>query len=444
MSLLFEFAVDANQLADSSFRIAFGSCNRQDQPQPLWNQIQKSSPDLWLWLGDIVYADKEEHVGLFGLNTIYSEPSIEELRKAYSLQKSNVEYRKMIDSLPGGKESVLGIWDDHDYGLNDAGKNLKIREASQNELLDFLNEPASSPRRFRKGVYESYEFGQEGRKVKVILLDTRYFRDDFQPEPEHDADILGAEQWRWFESQLANSSAQIHIIASGIQIIPDDKDPAVNFYSGGTHRIETWGRFPNSRKRLFELLGRYETQGAIFLSGDIHYAELSLMKCSKVGYPVYELTSSGMTHSWGNSYSEVHSSWPIPKFIWRWYFDNIIQEWFIGRRFRVPGKVFTLFNFGLIDIDWSKNIMTLQIRGEDPRQGFAYRINMADLSRNIDFRTRCNEAQAMLDSALAASFSTHTMRLKLFLLIVVSSFISCNVLFAGILFLCKLPRLNKK
>ena len=35
----------------------------------------------------------------------------------------------------------LAIWDDHDYGENDAGAEYPAKVASQKIFLDFLNEP---------------------------------------------------------------------------------------------------------------------------------------------------------------------------------------------------------------------------------------------------------------------------------------------------------------
>jgi alkaline phosphatase D len=35
-------------------RIAFGSCNKADKPQPLWQAILQSAPQLWIWTGDII------------------------------------------------------------------------------------------------------------------------------------------------------------------------------------------------------------------------------------------------------------------------------------------------------------------------------------------------------------------------------------------------------
>ena len=51
--------------------------------------------------------------------------------------------------------------------------------------------------------------------AKLILLDVHYnARSD---------DVLGENQWTWLEKQLNDPSPHIFFIASGIQIIPDDR-----------------------------------------------------------------------------------------------------------------------------------------------------------------------------------------------------------------------------
>ena len=45
-------------------RIAAGSCNRQDLPQPLWDSILQFQPQLWVWLGDNIYGDTDDMVVL--------------------------------------------------------------------------------------------------------------------------------------------------------------------------------------------------------------------------------------------------------------------------------------------------------------------------------------------------------------------------------------------
>ena len=38
-------------------RLAFGSCNKQQSPQPIWPVITNTTrPQAWFWTGDAVYA----------------------------------------------------------------------------------------------------------------------------------------------------------------------------------------------------------------------------------------------------------------------------------------------------------------------------------------------------------------------------------------------------
>nr|WP_254448622.1 alkaline phosphatase D family protein [Spirosoma rhododendri] len=119
--------------------IAFGSCSRQSLPQPLWDDIVAAKPDLWIWLGDNIYGDSE---------------SMDTLRAKYALQKSNPIYQQLRQSTP-----ILGVWDDHDYGVNDGGKEYPRRRESQQVMLDFLDVPANDPRRTQEGAYSAQTFG---------------------------------------------------------------------------------------------------------------------------------------------------------------------------------------------------------------------------------------------------------------------------------------------
>ena len=211
--------------------IAFGSCNKSTLDQSVWQAVSNHNPDLWLWLGDNIYGDSED-------------TSV--LRKKYNHQKSNSSYQKFIKQTP-----VLGIWDDHDYGQNDGNKTHPIKVESQQLLLDFLDVPNNATVRTQKGVYQYYTFGQNNKKVKVILLDARYFRDELKKNPNKSGQrylpsetgtILGETQWNWFENELTNSDAQIHIIGCGIQMLPEQ------------HNYEKWANFPNEYDKLLDLI----------------------------------------------------------------------------------------------------------------------------------------------------------------------------------------------
>jgi alkaline phosphatase D len=293
-------------------RIAFGSCSDEDRPQPLWMPIVNRRPDLWIWMGDNVYADT---------------PDPAAMRAAFDRGKANPGYQALLATTP-----VIGTWDDHDYGLNDGGREWAAKDAAQRALLDFLDEPADSPRRRRAGVYESYTYGPPGRQVKVILLDTRYHRDRYHRTEyplNPTGDVLGQEQWAWLERELRGSTAQVHLIGSSIQVVPEE------------HGFEKWANFPAARERLFRLIGQTRAPGVVFISGDRHIAEISRVAGTAAGYPIYDVTSSGLTHTWRERREEPN-------------------------RHRI-GEMIVALNYGMLDIDWNAHPVTLRFTILDDR-----------------------------------------------------------------------------
>ncbi|WP_133272051.1 alkaline phosphatase D family protein [Hymenobacter radiodurans] len=263
---------------NKAMTIAFGSCDRQDLPQTIWGTISKDKPDLWIWLGDNIYGDTED---------------MTVLKAKYDQQFNQPEYKAFRTQVP-----VIGTWDDHDYGRNDGDKSFGPKKESQQLALDFLQEPAASPRRQQEGIYAAYTYTVGKKRVKVILLDDRYhqdalFRDAnkvYQPNPT--GDILGEAQWRWLEEQLTNSDADAHIIGSGIQFLAEE------------HRYEKWANFPVARQRFLALLASTKAKGVLLMSGDRHIGEIAKMTVPSVPYPVYEVTSSGLTHPATNNTGE--------------------------------------------------------------------------------------------------------------------------------------------
>lgn len=290
--------------------IAFGSCSDQKRPKPLWDDVVAAKPDLWIWLGDNIYGDSQ---------------NMDTLRAKYNRQKSEPGYQALRQSTP-----IIGVWDDHDYGVNDGGKEYPKRVESQQLMLDFLDVPANDPLRKQTGGYSVHTYGPKGKQVKVILLDGRYFRDPLKKDsggknnvPDPSGDILGEAQWTWLEQQLTNSTADVHIIGCGIQFISDD------------HPYEKWGNFPTAQKRLWDLLGKTKPKGAMLISGDRHIGEISKTQIPGLGYDLYDITSSGLTHTWAAPRDEPN-------------------------KHRVKDMVVKL-NFGLITIDWSKKPLTASV-----------------------------------------------------------------------------------
>lgn len=261
-------------------RIAFGSCAHQGRPQPVWQHVIENSPDLWIWAGDNIYADTEDAA-------LYLEK--------FSLLDAQPGYQKLRQST----SHILATWDDHDYGVNDGGREFPMKAEFQKLFLDFFEVPPEDPRRSREGIYGSRLYGSQGQRLQVILLDTRYHRSPLArseiPHPDFgnylpylpidssDSTMLGEAQWHWLEETL-KQPADLRLIVSSIQFIAEQ------------HPFEKWANLPRERQRMLELIRRTRANGVVFLSGDRHHAELSRLHLPGL-YPIYDLTSSGINQS---------------------------------------------------------------------------------------------------------------------------------------------------
>jgi alkaline phosphatase D len=285
--------------------LIFGSCFKEMLPAPTLECIASIEPDVFVWMGDNVYGDTED---------------MAVLRAKYQMAREHPGYARIRTV-----SRVIGTWDDHDYGLNDAGKEYPMRTGSQQVLLDFLDVPEGSPRRKQEGVHWVEDFGPPGRMTRVILLDTRYFRDPVGS----DGTMLGEAQWQWLEKMLTGSEARVNVLVSSIQVLASE------------HRWEKWENFPKERKRLLALLARKDVPPVVILSGDRHVAEISVDRES-CGYPLYDLTSSSLNLPLGDG-------------------DE-------PNRFR-EGRMFRGSNFGSLGIDWSREIPVITgcIRDEQGR-----------------------------------------------------------------------------
>jgi alkaline phosphatase D len=286
-------------------RIAYGSCCHEGKPAPIFASVSAYKPQLFIWLGDNIYGDSRDTAVL---------------REKYKFQASRKEYIELSKNT-----AIIGVWDDHDYGENDAGNKYPNRVEAQQALLDFLKEPADTTRRKQEGIYTTYTYGSADKQVRFILLDARYFRDDIGS----DGTILGDAQWAWLEKTLKESKAQIHVVISSYQVLAEE------------HRFEKWSNFPRERKKLFALLAQPDVPPVLFLSGDRHLAEISQVPADVVGYPLIEVTSSALNRSGGGVSKEIN-------------------------RHRV-GENFTLNNFGTLTIDWSRSpaLITASIHNEE-------------------------------------------------------------------------------
>jgi len=290
-------------------KIAIGSCCNQALNMYIFGNIKAKNPDLYIALGDNMYADN-----LFG-----ADPGTY-IQQQYDKLNADASFKALRTAVP-----CIATWDDHDYGANNAGTEFAHKLVSKDKFLTFWNEPSISDRRNHEGIYTSYLFGDVDHKVQIIVLDCRNFLNVISGEPitpttDPNKTILGSTQWTWLKQELMKP-AKVRIIASSTQ------------FGIQNNGWESWANYPLEQQKMFQTIKDANADGVFFISGDVHYSEFS--KRNIVGqYPIYDFTSSGLTHTEASP---------------------------AANQYRI-GAAYKNLSFGVINIDWNAPIkLTLDI-----------------------------------------------------------------------------------
>lgn len=262
------------------FTFATGSCayiNEEKYDRPgdpygsdyhIFESIYDQSPDLMIWLGDNLYLREADWNSKTGINHRYTHTrSIEELQP---LLASTHHY---------------AIWDDHDYGPNNSDRGFWNKNETFEAFKNFWGNPSFGIDDI-KGAITSFQYSD----VDFFLLDNRFHRSPNNLQAEGKT-ILGKKQLQWLKDALVTSEAKFKIVAMGGQFLSS---------------VEMHETYSNNNKaerdEIIKFIYDHNIKNIIFLSGDRHFTELSLLK--KEGKPnIYDLTVSAFTSGeniWGD------------------------------------------------------------------------------------------------------------------------------------------------
>ncbi|MCS6823165.1 MAG: alkaline phosphatase family protein [Cytophagaceae bacterium] len=255
------------------FKVALGSCafindsiyDRPGKPYgggySIFNSILSKKPDMMLWLGDNIYLREADWGSRTGF--IYR----------YTHARSLPELQPLLGSV-----HHYALWDDHDYGPNDADRSFIHKSIALECFMLFWANPTF-------GFYDipcattMFEWGD----VHFFLLDNRYFR-----APNNsitgDRSYLGRAQLQWLVEALKYSKAPFKMVAIGGQTI----NPLQVY--------ENYSNYKEERDTLLSLISKENISGVFFLSGDRHHTILTKLE-RKNQYPLYDLTVSPLTSS---------------------------------------------------------------------------------------------------------------------------------------------------
>lgn len=265
-------------------RFAFVSCmddSLKAVQKQIWPELVAQNPDAVILDGDNTYADT-----MGGKSRPIT--ATEQLWSRYAQTRSELEFFKANPLIP-----VLATWDDHDFGKNDGDRTFAFKDEAKSAFFAFFPQDNPAPGLQRGPGVASWwtAFG-----VQFALLDDRSFRSPDKIDSE-DQTHLGPDQEKWLSQNLAEAKAPVFVV-SGDQ------------FFGGYHDFESFeGSHPKNFKIQLASWRKAQTGPLVFLSGDRHLTEIMKVPAEHLGYPTFEITSSGI-HA--HVYAEAFKKAPSP------------------------------------------------------------------------------------------------------------------------------------
>lgn len=252
--------------------IAIGSCFYLAPAEPPWSAstygggfeifdaIAAKAPDLMVWMGDNLYFQPPDEL----------DPS--SMAARYRRQRALPSLQRLLTAAP-----QIAIWDDHDYGPNDADMSYVMK----GEALTLFRRYWANPNYGlpdAPGVFGRARWGD----VDLFLLDDRWYRSANRMNDEPGKTMFGAQQLAWLRNALVYSNAPLKLVVNGSQMW------------NRANRFEGFNHFSYEQKALSDWLLAQRVDGVMFASGDRHFTEL--LRVERPGaYPLYEFTSSPLT-----------------------------------------------------------------------------------------------------------------------------------------------------
>lgn len=256
-----------------TFKFATGSCayiNDKEYDRPgkgyggdyqIFEHLYKTEPDFMVWLGDNVYYRQRDCASKTGM------------MRRYTHGRSLPEIQPLLASV-----HHYAIWDDHDYGPNNSDGSFWNKETSLEVFEHFWANPSYGVGE-AEGAITFFEWGD----VEFFMLDNRYNRDPNDLKAENKT-ILGEAQKDWLKKALINSRASFKFVIIGGQFLSE----------AAIYETYTNYGFEGERQEIIDFIYSQNIKNVVFISGDRHHTELSMLKAE--GKPtIYDLTVSPFT-----------------------------------------------------------------------------------------------------------------------------------------------------
>jgi alkaline phosphatase D len=231
----------------------------------VFEQMGKTPASFCVWLGDNTYTREVDFSSRYGMNYRYSHT-----RRLPQMQKL------------WASMSHYAIWDDHDYGPNNANKSFRFKEYSRELFMNYWGNPSYGEK--NEGIFTMQKYGD----CEFFLCDDRYFRSDdnmldtLNDRPNPTKRMLGEMQMEWLKNYLVTSESTFKFVCVGSQVLND-----ITPFDALRH-------FPVEYQELIDFITIHKIKGVIFLSGDCHHS--IVVKKDRPGtYPLYDVVTSAFS-----------------------------------------------------------------------------------------------------------------------------------------------------
>ena len=257
----------------ASFQIAFASCGRTGSTRDVYDRIREHHPLFYMNMGDFHYQDiKTNSRALF--------------RAAYDAVLASPQQADLYRHVP-----LVYMWDDHDYGGNNANRKSTTHEAARLTYDEYVPHYRFAMLDNEAPIFQSFTVG----RVKFILTDLRSDRDDPKKKDDADKTILGPKQKEWLKQELLAANGRYPLICwmSSVPWIGEaGKSPyrrlSTNRYGfiHHTNLVESastrtnrgrgggdedhWSVFSTERREIADFIKSNHIQGVCILHGDSH------------------------------------------------------------------------------------------------------------------------------------------------------------------------------
>jgi alkaline phosphatase D len=267
-------------------RLAFGGdlagqnvCRDAREGFPIMDTIRGFRPDLFVGLGDMIYADNAcDPVGRYGNQQVPGGfgPAVDlaGFWAHWRYGRADVASQRLL-----ARTGYVGVWDDHEV-VNDFGPlsdspstppytGVDLLPIGLEAFLDYtpIAVAANTPKR----LYRSLRWG---RHLELFVLDTRQYRDaNVAPDsPEHPKTMLGREQLTWLKERLAASDATWKVIVSSVPMSIPTGFPPTNGRDGWANFDQATG-FEQELLDVLRFMQRRGILNTVWITTDVHFAE---------------------------------------------------------------------------------------------------------------------------------------------------------------------------